>query len=69
LKQADVLPPTFNFALAYANRGAHVNNDDLKLNDTLQLLVHANDVNTLDRSIHTIKINIDPLVLRRLDYK
>ena len=34
----------------------------MKLNDTHQLLVYADDVNILDASIHTIKKNIDTLV-------
>jgi len=35
----------------------------LKLNGTHQLLVHADDVNTLGRSVHTIKQNAEALVV------
>jgi hypothetical protein len=34
----------------------------MKFNDIHQLLVYANDVNTLGRSIHTIKKNTEFLV-------
>jgi len=41
-----------------------VNQDGLKLNGTNQLLVYADGVNILGRSIHTIKKNTLPLVGR-----
>ena len=56
LKQGDALSPLlFNFTLEDANRRVKVNQDGLKLNDTCQLLVYADDVNILGGSVHTIK--------------
>jgi len=55
LKQGDGLSSLlFNLLLEYAIRRVQVNQDDLQLNGTHQLLVYA-DVNILRRSIHTIK--------------
>jgi hypothetical protein len=56
LKQGDALsPPLFNFDLEYAVRRFQANQEDLKLNDTHQLLVYAGDVNILSKSIRTLK--------------
>ena len=55
LKQNVLSPLLFNFALEYAIGRIQVNQDDLQLNGTHQLLVYADDVNMLDGSIHTIK--------------
>jgi len=64
LKQGDALSPMlFNFALDYAIRRVHVNQDGLKLNGTHQLLAYANDVNILGGSIHTLKENAEALVV------
>ena len=59
LKQVDSLSPVlFSFALEYAIRRFQVNQDGLKLNGTHQLLVFADDMNLLGRSIHTVEKNI-----------
>jgi len=55
LKQNVLSPLLFNFALEYAIRRVQLNQDDLQLNGTHQLLVYADDVNMLDGSVHTIK--------------
>jgi hypothetical protein len=52
-----------NSALEYAPRRFQVNQDGLKLNGTHQLLVYADDVNILGRSICTIKGKADALVV------
>jgi hypothetical protein len=63
-KQEDVLSPLlFNVALEYTIRRVQVNQDGLKLKGKHQLLVYANYVNILGRSIHTIKKNTEALVV------
>jgi hypothetical protein len=52
-----------NFTYEYAIRTVQVNQDGLKLNGTHQVLVCADDVNTLGGSIHTIKKNTDTIVV------
>jgi retron-type reverse transcriptase len=60
LKQGDTLSPLlFNFVLEYAIKRVQVNQDGLTLNGTHQLLVYADDVNILGRSVHTVKGNAE----------
>jgi len=56
LKQGDAFSPlSFSFTLEYAFRRVQVNQDELKLSGTNQLLVYADDVNVLGGSVHTVK--------------
>jgi len=64
LKNGDALSPLlFNFALDYAIRRVHVNQNRLKLNDTLQLLVYAEEVNVLVGRVHNIKEKAEALAV------
>ena len=49
--------------MEYATKRVQVNQDDLKLNGTYQLLVYAYDINILGGSVHTIKENAEALVV------
>jgi len=49
------MPLLFNFILEYDIRRVQINQDGLKLNCTHRLLVCANDVNVLGRSVHSIQ--------------
>jgi len=52
LKERDALSPLlYNFDLEYAIRMVHVKQDCLKLNDTCQLIVYADDVYILGGSV------------------
>ena len=53
----------FNFVLEYAFRRVQVNQDELKLNGTHQLLVCADDVNILGGNVHTVEENAEALVM------
>jgi hypothetical protein len=64
LKQGDPLSPLLvNFALDYPIRRFQVNQIDLKLNGTHQLLVYAGDVNILGVSVGTINKNSEAPVV------
>jgi len=64
LKQGDALSSLlFNCAIEYAIRRVWVNQDGLKLNGTHQLLVYADDGDILVGSIHTVKKNMDAVVV------
>ena len=64
LKQGDALSPLlFNFALEHTIRSVQVNQGGLKLNGTHQLLVYADFVNILGGSVHTIKENVEALLV------
>jgi hypothetical protein len=63
-KQGNVLLSLlFNFILVYAIRTFQLNQDGLKLNDTHQLLVNADDVHILGVSVHTNKKNTKALLV------
>jgi hypothetical protein len=53
----------FNFSLEYAMRRVQANQEGLKLNGTHQLLVYADENNSLGGSVHAIKKNTEALVV------
>ena len=59
LKQDALWPLLFNCALDYVIRRVQVNQDGLKLNDTHQLPVYADDVTIFGGSIRTVKKNTE----------
>ena len=69
LKKVDaLLSLLLNFALGYAIRKVQVIQDGLKLNDTHQLLVYADDVNILGGSVHTVKENAEASVVANMEF-
>jgi hypothetical protein len=63
LKQGDALSPLlFNFPLEYAIRRVQVIHKGLKLKETHQLLVYADDVNLVGENRDTIQKNTDALL-------
>jgi hypothetical protein len=70
LKQGDALTRLlFHFALEYTIRRGQVNEDGFKINGTHELLVYAEGVNILVGSVHTMRKNVEALVVasRELD--
>jgi len=68
LKQGDALSPLlFNFALVYTIR-FQVHQDGMKLIGTHKLLVYADEVNILGRSVHAIKENAEALILASKEF-
>ena len=63
LKPYALSPFLFNFALEYAIWRVQVSQDDFKFNGTHQLLVYADDADTLGGSVLTMKKNTDALVV------
>jgi hypothetical protein len=53
----------FNFALEYAIRWVHVNQEGLKLDGKHQLLVYTDDVDLLGGSVRNIEKNMASLVM------
>jgi hypothetical protein len=60
---AALLPRSFNSAVEYAFQKVQVNQDGLKLNGIHQLLVYADDVNTMGGNIYMTKKNKETLLL------
>jgi hypothetical protein len=63
LKHGDAsMPQFFNFPLEYAIRKVQENQVGLKLNETHQLLVYADDLNLLGDNLGTLKKNTETLI-------
>jgi hypothetical protein len=59
MKQDAFSPIFVNFAVEYAISRDQINQDGLKLNGSIQLLVYTDDVNVWGRSMYTIKTNTE----------
>jgi len=59
----------FKFPLKYVIKRVQVNQDSLKLNYIHRVIVSADNVNILGRSVHTVRKNTESLVIavRSLD--
>jgi hypothetical protein len=57
-----LLPLLFSVVLEYAIRRVQINQDVVKINRILQLLVYADDVNIMGGRVRTIKKNTQSLV-------
>ena len=63
-KQGDALSPLLlNFASEYAIRKVQANQKGLKLSGTRQPLHHADDVNILGGSIHTVRKKTEAILI------
>jgi len=62
-QEVALLPLFFNATLQYAIRRVQVNQNGLKLKVTHQLLFYVDDVNTLGKSVHTVKENAEALIV------
>jgi hypothetical protein len=68
LEQGDaLLPLLFNFVLEYAIRRVQVNQKDLMLNGTHQLLDYANDVSIVGGNIDTVQKNTKALLAASME--
>ena len=69
LKKGDALSQLlFNFSLEFAIRRVQVNQDDLKLNGTLQLLVYADGANILGGNVRTIEKNTEAFLVASKEF-
>jgi hypothetical protein len=62
-KRGALSPLLFNFAIESAIMRVQVNQNGLKLRGSHQLLVYADDAQTLGGSVHTIKEKAEALVV------
>jgi hypothetical protein len=63
-KHGDALSPfLFNFVLELAIRMVQVNQESLKLNGASQHIFYADGVNIFGGGLHTVKENIEDLVV------
>jgi hypothetical protein len=64
LKEGDALSPLlFIIAFEYTSKRVQANWDSLKLNGTHQLLVNADNVNIMGRTVNTVKEKAEVLIV------